>query len=131
MKRIEEMRQRKKIVSQGSDSHQQMMMLFEDRLDAFAAGFESSQSSIPSDDAVPRKRDRSPFPDIERMKMEVAFRPDRNMIRSMETETNEEISNRKLKSFTLTFLKEDKMKEAFKTKLLSKTLGNEDDSNIA
>ena len=63
--------------------------------------------------------------------MEVAFRPDRNMIRSMETETNEEISNRKLKSFTLTFLKEDKMKEAFKTKLLSKTLGNEDDSNIA
>lgn len=125
LKRIDEMRQRKKIASMSSDIHQQMMAVFEDKIDAFAQGFESSQSSELSEVAAEPHRDQSPFPEIERMKARVEFNQEANLVRTQGTETNEEASSRKLRSLTMSFLKEDKMKEAMKERFISKTLAEE------
>jgi len=125
LKRIDEMRQRKKIASMNSDIHQQMMAVFEDKVDAFAQGFESSKSSDLSEVAAGVQRDQSSFPEIERMKASVDFNQEANLIRTQGTETNEETSSRKLRSLTMSFLKDDKMKEAMKDRFISKTLGEE------
>ncbi len=122
LKRIEEMRQRKKTSSMGSDVHQQMMAFFDDKIDAFAQGFESSQSSELSEASDGMKRDKSPFPEIERMKARMEFNPGDNLVKGVGGDTNEEVSSKRLRSLTMSFLKEDKMKEVMKERIMSKTL---------
>lgn len=122
LKRIEDMRQRKKISSMGSDIHQQMMAFFDDKIDAFAQGFESSQSSELSEDSDGRKRGKSSFADIEKLKAKIEFNPGDNLVTGVGGETNEEVSSKRLRSLTMSFLKDDKMKEVMMGRIISKTL---------
>lgn len=76
VKRLDEMKERKKLETQGLEIHQNMLALFSDKFDAFAGGLESSESaSVGSSEGQSEELDAKKrfFDEIMRLKDKLDF----------------------------------------------------------
>lgn len=94
MKRLEDIKDRKKLETQGLEIHQNMLALFSDKYDAFAAGFESSEtgsvgSSEQSINEIEAKKRF--FDEIMRLKDQLDFSSQKNLLQ-VESELDKELS---------------------------------------